>query len=81
MKTYLLFGIEGDEIHVARVRLERALESRWTCMRADIDAGSTIRQGDVGEHFILQKNFDDVEEERDWSQLVERTALLRERNG
>lgn len=64
MKTYLLFGIEGDELHAARVRLERALGIKMDLHESGYRCGEYYRLGDVGgEHFILQKNFDDVEEE------------------
>jgi hypothetical protein len=64
VKTYLLFGIEGDELQAARVRLERALGIKMDLHESGYRCGEYYRLGDVGgEHFILQKNFDDVEEE------------------
>jgi len=64
MKTYLLFGIEGDDMHGARSRLERALGIRMELHESGYRCGEYYRLGDVGnEHFILQKNFDEFEGE------------------
>jgi len=64
MKTYLLFGIDGDDLHGARSRIERALGIRMELHESGYRCGEYYRLGDVGaEHFILQKNLDDVEGE------------------
>lgn len=61
MKTYLLFGIEGDDLHGARSRLERALGVTMDLHEGGYRCGEYYRLGDVGsEHFILQRNFDEL---------------------
>lgn len=64
MKTYLLFGIEGDDLHGALGVVESALGIKMELHESGYRCGEYYRLGDVGdEHFILQKNFDDVEDE------------------
>ena len=64
MKTYLLFGIEGDDLHGARSRLERALGVTMDLHESGYRCGEYYRRGDVGsEHFLLQRNYDRVEQE------------------
>jgi hypothetical protein len=64
MSTYLLFGIEGGDLHRARDRLERALGIKMDLHESGYRCGEYYRLGDVGdEHFILQRNFDDLEHE------------------
>jgi hypothetical protein len=64
MKTYLLFGIECDDLQNARSQLEHALGLTLDLHESGYRGGEYYRRGDVGdEHFILQRNFDDVEME------------------
>ena len=64
MKTYLLFGIEGDQLEVARARIERALRIKMELHDSDYLGGEYYRLGHVGgEHFILRKNFNEFEQE------------------
>lgn len=64
MATYLLFGVAGDDLHAARLRIERALGIKMELHESDYLCGDYYRSGDsASEHFILQKNFDDVEGE------------------
>jgi len=66
MKTYMLFGLHGADLQEARVAVEAALGIRMTLHESSY-LGEYFRFDDVGfegsEHFILQKNFDDVEGE------------------
>jgi len=67
MTTYLLFGIEGDDLEAARARIEHALRIKMDLHESGYRCGEYYRLGDVGrEHFILQKNFDEIEE--DWTE-------------
>jgi hypothetical protein len=64
MKTYLLFGIEGDDLQAARSRIEHALRIKMDLHESGYRCGEYYRLGDVGgEHFILQKNLDEGEGE------------------
>jgi hypothetical protein len=64
VKTYLLFGIDGEDLQDARARIERALGIRMELHDSDYLCGDYYRFGRVGgENFILQKNFDEVEGE------------------
>ena len=64
MSSYLLFGIESDDLHGARARLEQVLQVRLDLHESGYRCGEYYRLGDAGsEHFILQKNFDDAESE------------------
>lgn len=64
MKTYLLFGIRGDDLQAARSRVEHALGFKLDLHESGYRCGEYYRLGDVGgEHFILQKNYDEVEGE------------------
>lgn len=63
-KTYILFGFPGEDIHEACRAVETALNVRMTLHESGYRCGEYFRLGDVGtEHFILQKNFDDLEGE------------------
>lgn len=64
MKTYLLLGIEGDDLGKARSQIERSLGIKMELHESGYRCGEYYRLGDVGhEHFILQRNFDEVEGE------------------
>jgi hypothetical protein len=67
MKSYLLFGIQGDDLYAARSRIEDALGIKMTLHESSYRGGEYFRMGDIGaEHFILQKNFD--ESEGEWTE-------------
>lgn len=62
-KTYLLFGLRSNDLHAARRIIEGALGVQMVLHESDY-LGEYYCFGDVGaEHFILQKNYDDVEGE------------------
>lgn len=64
MTTYLLFGIEGDSLNDARAQVEAALEIKMELHESGYRGGEYYRLHDVGrEHFILQRNYDDLEGE------------------
>jgi hypothetical protein len=64
MKTYMLFGFRGNDLEKTREAVEAALGIRMDLHESDYCCGEYYRFGDAGaEHFVLQKNFDDVEGE------------------
>ena len=64
MKTYMLFGFPDEDLQTTREAVEAALGIRMVLHESSYRCGDYFRSGDVGsEHFILQKNFDDVEGE------------------
>jgi hypothetical protein len=63
MNSYLLFGIEGEDLHGARSRLERALGISMELHESDYRCGNYYLSHIGSEHFILQKNFDEVDGE------------------
>ena len=63
-KSYDLFGIECDDINIARTIIEVILNISMIAHESGYHCGEYYRLYDVGqEHFILQKNYDDFEEE------------------
>jgi len=77
MKAYLLFGILGDDLHGVRSLVERALEIQMTLHESGYRCGEYYRLGDVGvEHFILQRNYDEVEGEWTEPMFTEYGLLL-----
>src|SRR5689334_6793888 len=64
VKTYLLFGIAGNDLEAARARVEHVLGIKMELHDSGYRRGDYYRLGDVGgEQFILQRNFDEAEGE------------------
>lgn len=64
MNTYLLFGLKATTSTVHALDLSTPLAINMDLHESGYRCGEYYRLGDVGdEHFILQRNFDDVEGE------------------
>jgi len=62
--SYDLYGIECADIGVARAIVEGALKITLVAHESGYRCGEYFRYKDVGdEHFILQKNYDEFEDE------------------
>ena len=59
-----LYGIKGDSVGGVRKNIEGALGVEFMLHESDYLGGDYYRHGTLGEeHFILQRNFDDVDKE------------------
>ena len=77
MRTYLLFGLTGNDLADATTRIQCALGIAMSAHESSYRGGEYYRARDVGEeHFILQTNFDFTE--GDWAepQFSEHALLL-----
>lgn len=64
MKTYDLYGLSCRNLEEAKARVEPALGVTLIAHESGYHCGDYYRYKDVGEeHFILQRNFDDLEGE------------------
>lgn len=64
VSRYDLYGIQADDIHEARARVESALGIRMAPHESSYRGGEYFRLGNVGnENFILQRNYDNGEAE------------------
>jgi len=64
MKTYDLYGYKYDDIISARNLIEKIIGIRLEEHESSYRCGLYFRYGDIGtEHFILQRNFDPLENE------------------
>jgi hypothetical protein len=64
MKTYELYGIKQGDLESARIAIEKILGIRLIGHESSYHGGNYYRLGDLGnEHFILQWNFDPMENE------------------
>lgn len=68
-KSYDLYGIDCENLNVARVLIESLLNIAMLAHESGFHSGEYYRLYDVGqEHFILQHNYDDFEGE--WMEEV-----------
>ena len=64
MKTFDLYGIKNNDLENARTLIEKILDFKFVAHESSYFGGVYYRYNNVGEeHFILQKNFDLVEDE------------------
>lgn len=67
MKNYILFGIKEGDLRGVGTRIEKVLGIELKVHESGYHCGEYLRSGDIGgEHFILQRNFDDFED--DWTE-------------
>ncbi len=64
MTIFDLYGLQNTTLEGARVAVEAALGAGLVAHESGYHAGAYYRLGRTGsEHFILQRNYDDFEEE------------------
>ncbi|WP_086932714.1 hypothetical protein [Agarilytica rhodophyticola] len=62
--VYDMYGFKFDDINTAKSFIDEALNIEMVAHESGYHCGDYFRFGDVGkEHFILQRNFDDFEQE------------------
>jgi len=70
-KAYDLYGLECDDINIANVLIENVLQVEMVAYESDYHCGEYFCSSSIDideEHFILQKNYDDFEDE--WTEEV-----------
>ena len=64
MRTYDLYGIQGEDLATAKAKVGQALDLEFVAHESGYHCGLYFRHGDAGEeHFIIQSNFDSFEDE------------------
>lgn len=64
MATFDLYGLQTETLEAARDAIEAALGSQLVAHESGYHGGAYYRLGQAGaEHFILQRNYDEFDEE------------------
>jgi hypothetical protein len=75
MKTYDLYGSDVQDIELARQIIADAVLVKLIAHESSYHCGDYYRSGDIGsEHFMLQRNFD--EHENEWTEQDFKTFPL-----